>query len=267
MNTSRLTRLAPILAASALSWLAIPSAQAHIDVNYPLHANSNQKTGPCGNGDFEQGTVTTLAPGSALAIQIKETVGHPGHFRVMFDPDTTNGLDFPPQAACDELLAVDGLTVLADGLIPASGPVGSSCYDFHLPSERNPVSGTDYTLNVTLPDMECENCAIQVTQVMTDISKQDLDGNWDPTGGKGIYFRCSKVRLSNDAPATPDAGVGPGDPLDAGGANPSDPDAGTGPEGTEPVNGGGCSTGGTSGGAGLLLLALGFLTMRRRQED
>ncbi len=241
----------------------MPSADAHIDVNFPIHANSNQKTGPCGNGDFDQGMVTTLAPGSELAIQIKETVGHPGHFRVMFDADTTDGLDFPPQAACDEMLTVDGLTVLADGLIPASGPIGSSCYDFHLPSERNPVTGTDYVLNVTMPDMECENCAIQVTQVMTDISKQDLNGNWDPTGGKGIYFRCSKIRLSNDAPINPDAGVGPGAAPDAGSGPTAGSDAGT---GTTPVNGGGCSTGGASGSAGLLLLGLGFLAIRQRRS-
>ena len=97
---------------------------------------------------------------------------------------------------------------------------------------------------------------------MTDIGKQDANGNWDPTGGKGIYFRCSRIRLSNTAPMTPDAGVAPGAPDAAGPAAGSD--AGTGS--TTPVNGGGCSTGGASGSAGLLLLGLGFLAIRRRRS-
>jgi uncharacterized protein (TIGR03382 family) len=226
------------------------NASAHIDINFPAMRDGNQKTGPCESVAFGTGPTTVARPGSEITIRIDEPIAHPGHLRVMFDADASDGDDFPDPSDCDDIRDVNGTTVLGDNLLPAPG---RHCAEVNTPAERTP--GGSYEITVTLPNIECEACVMQVIQVMTD---KGTDGQWDPAGGNGLYFRCSDMKLSltEDITQDPD-GVGSVPPTDAGvGGGGGDAgvgakDAGTttpptNPDGGAPVNGG-CNASSPSG--------------------
>jgi MYXO-CTERM domain-containing protein len=130
-----------------------------------------------------------------------------------------------------------------------------------------------YTWQVTLPNVECTNCTLQVIQVMED---DGAHGPYDPTPGVGvedIYHQCIDLVLkrpdggtgSTDAgtggdgrPPTVDAGTGTGGAPGTDAATPRDSGstgmggtAGTGGTGTGGTGTGGTGTGGTgTGGTG-----------------
>jgi len=218
------------LLASALT-LAPSIALAHITLVSPPPRTSSQKASVCGTtGSVRGANVTTFAPGATITVTWKETIDHPGHFRISFDDD---GQDFitPPTAVG----TTEGMpNVMVDLIDDVQG--------------NNPAGGRTYTQDITLPNMECENCTLQVIQLMTD--KPPYDANSNPSSND-IYYQCSDIRLSNGAPPPPmpDAGV-PGS------------DAGD-PPGNDDTSGG-CSTG---SGAGLLGMLALFGLRRRRQRS
>lgn len=235
-------RLAWTAAAGITALLGSSVAFAHLDVNYPPMRGGNQKVGPCEGVSFAGAPLTTVQPGSQITVDIVETIGHPGHYRIMFDADATDGEDFPDPVSCDDVGTPDGITLLADNLLPAQG---GTCPGFHTPSQRTVASNVAYQFDVTLPDVECDNCVLQVIQVMTDASKADANGNWVPTGGQGLYFRCANLQLTRD-----------------GGAPSPDPDP-------APPGGmltGTCSAGGSGAGAGLVLIVGLAVALRRRRN-
>jgi uncharacterized protein (TIGR03382 family) len=112
-----------------------------------------------------------------------------------------------------------------------------------------PGAPRPYSVDITLPNVECSNCTLQMIQMMTDNPPYTTDALSDD-----IYYQCADITLAANAPDAgtqpmPDAGTGSGS---GGGNNP----------GGE-VNGG-CSTG---GGAGLpiALALLGLASLRRRR--
>ncbi|HLU65424.1 MAG TPA: SCE4755 family polysaccharide monooxygenase-like protein [Kofleriaceae bacterium] len=234
---------------------AAAPALAHVQLRAPLQRTSSQKSGPCGATGSVRGTaVCTFRPGQTITIAFDETVEHPGHFRIAFDPD---GQDFVDPVTPDDIN--NSPEVLLDDI-----------------PDRD-VRGADpsYTQVITLPDVECDNCTLQLIQVMTDKP---------PFGdGNDLYYQCADIVLSADAPETPEAGCLPGavgDPPDAGpggggdgdsdgDGEPAGSDAGIGADGDGTRTGaaGGCAAagGGSTGGALALLLAFGALARRRRR--
>jgi len=107
---------------------------------------------------------------------------------------------------------------------------------------------SDYVVTVTLPNMTCDNCTLQVIQVMTD--KEPFT-----TPGDDIYYQCADLVL-REGGTPPDAGTGTG--TDAGTDTGTDPDAGTDTgAGTGADSGGGCSAAPTARtGSGLMPLFL-----------
>lgn len=164
-----------ILAVLALV-VSASDARAHITLMSPKPRNSDQKDGPCGVAGDKRGTiVTTLKPGEAITVQWKETVSHTGHFRISFDADGQDGFA-DPKSFTDLKTAP---TVLVDDIKDKSGT-------------------QIYSQEVTLPDVECDRCTLQVIQVMTD----------KPPYGDGddIYYQCADITLSRGAVAEEDAG-------------------------------------------------------------
>lgn len=91
-----------------------------------------------------------------------------------------------------------------------------------------PAGGRPYSFDITLPNIECSNCTLQVTQLMTDKPPYTTDAL-----SNDIYYQCADITLSANAPdAGPPPPPGDGAPTgDAG--NPA----------TGEVGGGCCSTG------------------------
>jgi len=158
--------LAPWAVAACL--LAPTTAAAHIEISSHItrHGKNQQKVGPCGAED-EGGpgdNIYVYEPGETVAIAWHEFVDHPGHYRVSFAEAGDD--EFVDPATADERYSNDA--VLLDGI--------------------DDVDGVDaYEVEVTLPQVECDACTIQIVQVMTDKAPYG-DGN-------DLYYHCVDVQL------------------------------------------------------------------------
>lgn len=163
--------------------LAAPSAQAHIALMSPKPRYADLKSGPCGRGaalDVRTNNVTTFKPGETITVTWQETVSHPGHYRIAFDPDGQHFTD--PSSFTD---TAPRMYVLKDNIADKTGT-------------------QMYTDTVTLPNVECTNCTLQVIQVMTDKPPYG-DGN-------DLYYQCADLVLRADPPdmaGTADLSVAP----------------------------------------------------------
>ncbi len=183
------------------------AASAHTLLTNPTPRSSSDglKTGPCG------GVSPTNAPmvvegGETITISWLETVNHPGYYRIALSLDGDQGFDD---------------NVLADNIA-----------DINCTS-----TPCDYSADVTFPDIDCPNCAMQLIQYM---------GNAAPYS---LYFSCADIQIGGDGGGSPDAG--PSGNGDNGGVD------------------GGCSVTSRAGSGGiatllLICLVLGYFYSRRK---
>lgn len=207
-------RFTPHFAALVVTLGAASVSHAHITQDFPAPRTSAQKTGPCGEGGSTRGAAQIFEPGETITVEWTETVEHPGHYRIAFDID---GEDFPLPNNPD-----DDFDVILVDQIP----------------DRNVNGGGDrtYSQEITFPDVECDNCTLQLIQIMTTSIPYN-----------SFYFQCSDIQLSRaGGGGDSDAGVG-GGASDAGGGG-----------GVTPTSGGCQLASSTTGGLGLLLLALAY---------
>lgn len=242
------------LVAAALALFAA-DAGAHIDMISPVprHAGgTEQKAGPCGVAGSVRGTnITTFAPGETITVTWNETVPHPGWYRISFDDNGDDGFIDP--ASIDDVN--NSPTVLLDEITDLDGL-------------------QSYTQEVTLPNIECDNCTLQLIQVMTD--KQG-----DGWGNNEFYYRCADLVLGMAPSTTSTTGVTSSSSTTggAGGSTSASTGNGTGPGSVgagpgappTPVEAG-CSVssgaGGGSSPSALWLLAAvgaGLVRLRRRR--
>ncbi|MFO0676130.1 MAG: SCE4755 family polysaccharide monooxygenase-like protein [Polyangiaceae bacterium] len=182
------------IASVAFAAWAIPApAAAHVHLTSPesRHAQNAtgdpQKSGPCGEGgstDVRGTNVVTYKPGQTIDVVWEETITHPGHFRILFDKD---GQDFPNPTSATDYDAGGAEMTLADNI--PKDPSGK------------------YKKTVTLPNVECSNCTLQLMQIMTDKPPFTSD-----SASNDFYYHCVDVVLTN---GTIDAGAGT---VDAGAA-------------------------------------------------
>lgn len=216
-------------ALACLALVLTPSiAAAHIQLTNPLPRTAMQKDPNCGlTGSTRSANPTVYPPGATITVTWTETINHPGHYRVSFDQD---GEDFTIPLSFTDTTQTENVLVDA------------------IPDQTTPQA--TYSQEITLPDVECENCTIQLIQMMTDKPPYG-DGN-------DIYFLCADVALRAGTPPPPDAGPD---------ENPASPDGGI-DDGDDPaVLGdatGGCATGHANGAGMLVLVVAVLLTARRR---
>ena len=180
-----ITRLVCIVAATGLgAGLALGHTRIKPGSSLePRSDNSGIKSGPCGSDPqmaFEDRTV--LTPGETITVEWEETIYHPGNFRWAFSPGNTNAFD-------DNILVDD---------IPSDGGPG--------PTLGDPASWNQFSTQITVPDVECDDCVIQLIQVMTDRNP--------PT----LYFSCADVRIRTN----PDEPLPEPDPVDEEEEEPAD---------------------------------------------
>lgn len=191
-----------IVALGLASLFLSGTASAHIAMTSPAPRGTDQKAGPCGKAGSTRGTnVTEFAPGETVTVEWDETVDHPGHYRIAFDDD---GNDFTNPNNPDDNFPSTMVEPIAD------------------------KAGGHYTQSITLPTTPCDNCTIQLIQVMTTAVPYN-----------SFYFQCADIRITG----TPTPGGGDDEP--EGGVD------------------SGCSAGGGVGGGGLLI---GLLALRRRRR-
>jgi MYXO-CTERM domain-containing protein len=164
--------------AAALSAAAV--TQAHIALLNPPPRHSELKTGPCGVANDTRGDIiTVLEPGAALTVTWDETIEHPGHFRILFDEDGFDFQDYP---------TVDGPIPAGELCTPGTVTDGVHCLAENIPDQPG---GPNYSYDVTLPDIPCENCTLQVIQFMTDKLGDGSDNEF--------YYQCADLVLQAGA--------------------------------------------------------------------
>jgi len=166
----------PALVTIGVSLLLPEPASAHITLLEPDNRTDLLKTGPCGESGGTRGDVVTVfEPGETITVSWDETVNHTGHFRISFDPDGQD--DFADPRSYDDFYT-NGTVLLDD--IPDTPDGGIS------------------VVEVELPDTECENCTLQLLQVMTDKPP------FGPDGGSDFYYQCADLALRSSVDPEPD---------------------------------------------------------------
>lgn len=153
---------APIVPLAALSlfvgFAGARPASAHIRLDFPTGRYSDDflKSPPCGKGsdDPRSTNANTFEPGATITVRWTETIDHTGYFRVAFDAD---GNDF-------------------DDFEDPSHQLGRK-------EDPTNLSGVEYTMDVTLPNEECDNCTLQLIQDM----------------GGSVYYQCADLVLKKGA--------------------------------------------------------------------
>jgi hypothetical protein len=154
-----------------------------------------QKAGPCGGTNTDYGkpsyAITQAVGGSRLHVKVLETIYHPGHYRVALavnspaelpvDPKaTTMDSDRGPRSVSAEIQNPVQVPVLADGLFVHTAKVD-----------------TPFETDVTLPNISCRRCTLQVIQFMAE------HGVNNP--GMFSYHHCATVQITADSKKPIDA--------------------------------------------------------------
>lgn len=189
-------RLCYLAGAALLSAaFSIAPASAHFILETPaasLEQNAigdPQKLGPCGGTSADAGTptgaVTQLVGGSTLHLKLRETVFHPGHYRVALAPTAarlpadpeTQTRDGPrgPISVSALIAANPTPPVLADGLFQHT---------------ERPAAGTFWEADLRVPNIDCKDCVVQVIQWMAE-------HGYNPDGGY-TYHHCATVSITRN---------------------------------------------------------------------
>jgi hypothetical protein len=192
-------KLSAVICASAALLVAAP-ASAHFILLAPdawVEVNvlgDPQKAAPCGTSDITKGTptgkVTAMTGGDMLHIKIKETIYHPGYYRVALSVLDRSELPADPVAETRESprgpISVSGKIdpapkppVLADGLFE---------------HRARPEPGSFFETDIKLPNINCEKCTVQVLQFMEEHGL-NREGDFS-------YHHCADLKITAN-PALP----------------------------------------------------------------
>jgi hypothetical protein len=200
----------------------VPAAHAHISLEQggtqkSRYGDAAIKQGPCGMTGGTRGTnIYTYEPGETITVKLVEYVAHPGYFRFAFDDDGDDAFQDPvsiapldPDRGCPasvltgDAAARDQCTHSDFYNTPAVLPDMDNLED-HL---KIPA-GKLYTFQVKLPDVECDNCTLQVIQVMEDPVHGPYNLEVSGAGDLGdVYHQCIDLVLKKGASQDSDAGV------------------------------------------------------------
>ena len=178
--------------------LWITTALAHMALEaplprYPTDGDGDNKSCPCGVGQGDRtcnvasdrsdpdrsDDITTYAPGETITLRWRETIGHAGRWRIAFDEDGADMRDF-------------NANILEDIEDPG-GDAG------------NTGDGNLWEVEVTLPTTPCDNCTLQLVQIMDGQTEDPVD---NPVG-RSSYYQCADVVLSG-TPVPPKKGCDTG---------------------------------------------------------
>ncbi|HEY6877155.1 MAG TPA: SCE4755 family polysaccharide monooxygenase-like protein [Polyangiales bacterium] len=177
-------------------------ARAHVCMDAPISrvgsgcsASSPQKRGPCGV-NMRGTNVTTFRPGETITVALNETIDHPSHYRIAFNPDGDTFED------------------------PTSKDDKTGAHPFVLLDDITDESAAKQTVKVTLPKVTCERCTLQLIQVMYDKGSNGFGGNDGVApDNDDVYYACADIVLEGEpvgaGPGRDDAGTDAGQLRDA----------------------------------------------------
>jgi hypothetical protein len=192
--------LIPSLALAALASSISSSAHAHITLMNPPswvqegERGDPQKTAPCGAapggaGVTQTNIVTSYRPGETIMVMWKETIGHPGHFRISVASDRAMFSD--PVVTTSDGTGVTGNSLSAEIMSPVAAPV---LFDGLFARPSVPTAQVEpFTQAVTLP-MQPGAYTLQVVQFMAEHAPGYF------------YYHCADIRITDEAGAAGAAG-------------------------------------------------------------
>jgi MYXO-CTERM domain-containing protein len=229
------------------------TAHAHFILMSPLPTNpadslpgtngnpngSDQASGkgspPCGPDTMMAATPTPLQGGHSFILKLEETTRHGGFYRVALA--ITSRSEIP----------LDNVVYDANNKVlpPSGNPAGSSDHaDTESPSvfpvlgdnlfmhPQDGPSNVIYQMDITLPNVSCDRCILQVIEFMHPHGPNP--------GGGYFYHHCAELKLTAD----------PAMPLFVPGADGGTPDAAPIKDASNDATGGGGANSIGSGGAG-----------------
>lgn len=171
---------------AAYAHFAVDFAGTHVSRNGP----GEIKSAPCGRPDGERGEhVYTYAPGQTITVSWVEYVAHPGYFRIAFDNDGDDDFRNPASIAPAGRSCAEGEPNCGDGDFHHNATVLIDDFGRHDVAEN----GKAYSAEVKLPDVECDNCTLQIIQLMTEASKAPYDPAAEDADD--IYYQCVDLKL------------------------------------------------------------------------
>ena len=199
------------------------SALAHVRLTDPQprypdpggRSSTDIKAAPCGrmNGMRDESRAVTLEAGATITVKFTETIMHPGWFRIAFLED---GQAFPAAPTSGSAPTTAAAPILLDGIEKQQG-------------------NTNYSVEVTLPNTPCDNCTLQLIQVMTEEMPYES------------YYNCADLVLTPSEGSGGAGGTGGAGGSAGGGTGGSSGSGGTATSGT---GGGGAPAGGNGGSGG-----------------
>jgi hypothetical protein len=187
-----MTVMVPSRAAGLLALItglsAAAESAAHIDLSAPVpreqgrsrEPNADLKQGPCGQvTDGRTDKVNVFAPGQTIEVVWAETTNHPSYYRIAFDREGDDDLPIFSGSG------IGAASIDPSGICPVDGQV-------ILAYDMDDRAGGTHTAQVTLPNVECESCTLQVVQFMYDTIRP-------------YYFQCADIALRK--PGVADAGA------------------------------------------------------------
>jgi hypothetical protein len=232
------------------------AASAHFDLVLPPPADKATDGGkgapPCGPLAPASNVVTAIQGGHPLKVEVMETVGHNGFYRIALSTNSRSELP------------VDNVVYDASGkVLPPSGkPSGQSTMhaDFENPpvfpvladNQWNHMAGLGadvFQADIMIPNITCTKCTLQVIEFMWPHGF-NADTTYPPGGGY-FYHHCADLKITAD-PALPLYGAGDGGAPDAtaDGSATKDVAAETGAPGSGGAGVGGAMGSGGAGGSG-----------------
>lgn len=193
-----------ILASALLAALPQPVADAHFKLVAPEswivedQRGDPQKLGPCGGTSANAGTPSNIIGqakgGAALHIKLVETIYHPGHYRVALAVNSVD--EFPPDAVAVERQTEKGPWSVSAPI--QDPPVKPVLADGLWPHTAKPATPQTYETDVTLPNINCKKCMLQITQFMAEHG-YNKDGGY-------TYHHCAALQITADASKPIDTG-------------------------------------------------------------
>lgn len=206
VRLSLLTVALAIAAPNASARFEQPRAAAHFRLLEPAswlvedERGDPQKAGPCGGSNNDWGEesyiITPVEGGSMMPLSVRETIYHPGHYRVALAVNSPTEL--PPDPVTETIPSDRGpWSVSAEIQDPAEPPVLADGLFVH--NER-PDEIQTYETDIRIPNINCDKCILQVIQWMADHA-------YNNPGGYS-YHHCANLAIT----ANPDLPIDTGWP-------------------------------------------------------
>ena len=159
-----------------------------------------QKIGPCGGVSANPGrgsqanpgvpsrAVTAVTGGTNIPLLVQETIFHPGHYRVALA--RTPG-QLPADPAVTVVQTERGAR--SQSAVIQNPPVAPVLLDGIFPHTER--SAQNFEATIPIPNINCQNCVLQVIEFMADHPGIAVDGGHN-------YHHCAVLNITAD-PAKP----------------------------------------------------------------